>query len=484
MDRPLVYVGEQPRAEDFLGLAKDALYAIGALARDAIGSATAVSGLAISATGPASLSANIGVGSIYLSEAADATAYGVLGTDSNTITKQGLLSAPTTVTLTAPSTSGYSQYYLVEASYSDVDGAAIVPPYYNSSNPSVPLNGAGGAGGNQNTIRYGQLNIALKAGTAAPTGSQTVPTVDSGYVPLWVILVSNGTTQITGPGTGAGQWYQHPSAPTFPTLESLKTSVVTLLTANTTFYVNNLTGSDSNNGLTASTAFATIKGAITYINTLNLGGFTATIQLANTGSAYAAPGTIYLNPTGIIVLQGNSASQSSYTVSGAGAAQSGVINVLGPGTLQMIGFTLANTSTLCGNLLVQYGAIVTLTNVTFTTSGGSSATATVQFGASLTASTGCIWSGSAYACWEAQYGGTFTMATNQTVSGSPTFTAFIVVIAGGVFTVATTSLSFSGSASGQRYSVSLNGVCNTSGGGASFFPGSTAGGTATGGQYA
>jgi hypothetical protein len=42
---------------------------------------------------------------------------------------------------------------------------------------------------------------------------------------------------------------------------------------------------------------------------------------------------------------------------------------------------------------------------------------------------------------------------------------------------------FAGSATGPRYVVSLNGVINTFGGGASVFPGNSAGSIATGGQY-
>jgi hypothetical protein len=41
----------------------------------------------------------------------------------------------------------------------------------------------------------------------------------------------------------------------------------------------------------------------------------------------------------------------------------------------------------------------------------------------------------------------------------------------------------SGGATGKRYVAELNGVINTFGGGANYFPGNVAGTTATGGQY-
>ena len=42
---------------------------------------------------------------------------------------------------------------------------------------------------------------------------------------------------------------------------------------------------------------------------------------------------------------------------------------------------------------------------------------------------------------------------------------------------------FSGSATGTRYLVGINGTINTAGGGASYIPGNAAGSAATGGQY-
>lgn len=46
-----------------------------------------------------------------------------------------------------------------------------------------------------------------------------------------------------------------------------------------------------------------------------------------------------------------------------------------------------------------------------------------------------------------------------------------------------TGMTFSGAATGKRYDVATNGVINTNGGGASYFPGNVSGTSATGGQY-
>jgi hypothetical protein len=44
-------------------------------------------------------------------------------------------------------------------------------------------------------------------------------------------------------------------------------------------------------------------------------------------------------------------------------------------------------------------------------------------------------------------------------------------------------VTFSGNATGARYSALLNGVLYTGGGGANYFPGNAAGSTGSGGQY-
>ena len=69
-----------------------------------------------------------------------------------------------------------------------------------------------------------------------------------------------------------------------------------------------------------------------------------------------------------------------------------------------------------------------------------------------------------------------------TVSGTPGFSQFVACSSGSTIFFWNV-LSFSGAATGQRFYVDMNGVVNT-GGGANYFPGNSAGATATGGQYA
>lgn len=197
MDRRTVYPGALPRVEDLMGFERDALYGLGYIAQAALGSSPVVDGLVAAQTAPASMNVSIGPGAIYSAQPVDAASFGTLPADANTIVKQGILPTAQTLTLTAPTTSGYSQTYLVQASYSDVDGGATVLPYYNSANPAQPLSGPNNSGQAQYTTRRGLLTISLKGGTSAPTGSQVPPAADSGAVALYTITISNSATTIT-----------------------------------------------------------------------------------------------------------------------------------------------------------------------------------------------------------------------------------------------------------------------------------------------
>ena len=74
-----------------------------------------------------------------------------------------------------------------------------------------------------------------------------------------------------------------------------------------------------------------------------------------------------------------------------------------------------------------------------------------------------------------------TNAITATLTGTPAFTAFANINNGSLLYA--TAVTYSGAATGTRYSVVNNAVANTNGGGASYFPGSVAGATSTGGQY-
>jgi hypothetical protein len=154
-------------------------------------------GFACTPTVPASLNVTVGPGSIYSQDEVDATAYGDLGTNTTVVIKQGILSAPVTLTITPPTTSGFSQVYLVEVELQDIDAGAEVVSFFDSDNPEVPFAGPNNDGESQFTERTCVATIALKAGAAAATGSQQTPTPDVGFTGLYAITVTNGQTTVT-----------------------------------------------------------------------------------------------------------------------------------------------------------------------------------------------------------------------------------------------------------------------------------------------
>src|ERR1700735_4996360 len=86
----------------------------------------------------------------------------------------------------------------------------------------------------------------------------------------------------------------------------------------TTFFVNNVTGSNTFDGTVASPVagtlhgpFATISGAIAVLQQFNLGGNTVTLQLATTGVTYVGPGAFDAPSNGTLIILGNASSQAA-----------------------------------------------------------------------------------------------------------------------------------------------------------------------------
>jgi hypothetical protein len=212
MDRQTVYAGAIPLETDLLNTNKNTMIALAKQSLLLTGSATVIHGLNCTPTSPASLSVNIGAGSIYSMQNIDSTAYSSLPADTaHSISKQGLALNSQVFTLTAPATSGQSINYLIQAIYQDVDSGSTVLPYYNAANPSVAWSGPANSGAAQNTVRAGVCNVTVKTGVAAATGMQSTPTPDAGYVGAWVITVANGQTTITSSSISLA-----PNAPFLP----------------------------------------------------------------------------------------------------------------------------------------------------------------------------------------------------------------------------------------------------------------------------
>ena len=197
MDRQIVFPGSIPLDTDLLSIQRNAMVAIGYLAQATLGGGTLVDGLACSPTAPASLAVSVGPGCITSLGVLDASPFGSLPADTtDPLVKMGINSGPTTFTLTAPTTSGQSINYLLQASIAETDTNPVVLPYYNAANPAQPFSGPQNNGAAQNTQRSQRVQLQLKPSAPANAGSQITPVIDSGWIGLYVITVNYGQTQI------------------------------------------------------------------------------------------------------------------------------------------------------------------------------------------------------------------------------------------------------------------------------------------------
>lgn len=229
MDRKIIYSGQLPRSADSLDFQKNAVKAIGQLAADVMTSASTlalITGLACTPTSPASMGVLLASGACYqqqqidwvtpTSGGASLQPFGAASADSTSILLQGISAASQTITgFTAPAVAGQSINYLIEVQVQNQDGTPVTLPYYNSANPAVPLQGPAGAGTAQNTDRKTVLAVKVVAGSAAATGTQVTPGVDVGWVPAYVVTVTNGQSTIL-----SGNIAVHSQAPFLGSLTS------------------------------------------------------------------------------------------------------------------------------------------------------------------------------------------------------------------------------------------------------------------------
>ncbi|WP_108524331.1 hypothetical protein [Pseudomonas sp. GV105] len=212
MDRQIVYPGQILPETSLLQMAKDAMIGSAKLAAAVLGTSTIANGFAVTPTGPASLQIVVAPGEIYSLANIDSLAFSSLPADTtHSILKQGIMLDGVTLSCSAPTTTGQSINYLVQATYQDQDSTPVLLPYYNSANPALPYSGMGNNGMTQNTARKGAAIVQVKAGASAATGSQVTPAPDAGYVGLYVVTVAFGQTTITSASIA-----QYASAPLLP----------------------------------------------------------------------------------------------------------------------------------------------------------------------------------------------------------------------------------------------------------------------------
>jgi len=226
-DRSILYAQEQTRSYDFISFEHDVMIAMAAKMLDTLGAGTTVvGGLAATQTTTASLTINLAAGRIYQMANADTATQGQIPQDLQQIMQQGFAAAQTVTLSTSGIGVGQSRWALIQAQFSQADSVRSGDPnggvmaFYNSSNPSSPLNGQGGLGGVLPTVRQGLMSIQVVNGTAATTGSETPPSATSGWVGLYLIDLTYGQTAVTnaqilvaGPSVGTGVSSAYPAAP-------------------------------------------------------------------------------------------------------------------------------------------------------------------------------------------------------------------------------------------------------------------------------
>lgn len=197
MKRQIVYPGAIPLETDILNTNKNGMIALGHVLQDMLGTSTLFSGLGCVPTSPAGMTVNVNPGRAYSYQATDSGAYSSLAADAHLIVKQGILLDAVNFACPAPTTAGFSISYLIEGAFQEVDAGSVVLPYYNASNPAQAYSGPNGTGTPNTTYRDNTVQLQLKAGVAATSGSQATPTPDAGFNGLWVVTVPYGATSIT-----------------------------------------------------------------------------------------------------------------------------------------------------------------------------------------------------------------------------------------------------------------------------------------------
>jgi hypothetical protein len=249
------------------------------------------------------------------------------------------------------------------------------------------------------------------------------------------------------------------------------------LSANRTYYVRT-DGSDSNTGLanTSGGAFLTISAAVNATAALDCRTYNVTIQVAD--GTYT--GAIILKRTlgsGTFTIQGNSSTPANVVISTT-SSDAVYGDAAGPWTIKdmKLQTTTSGYAINAGRQTnISYG------NIDFGACAvdhiSSSMGAYIQAISNYTISGGCN------RHWSANNGTILCGGMTITITGTPAFgVAFASSSQGSLVQV--WGNTYSGSATGSRYSASLNGIIQTFGAGATALPGNSAGSTATGGQYA
>lgn len=257
-----------------------------------------------------------------------------------------------------------------------------------------------------------------------------------------------------------------------------------MLQANRTIYVDQLRGDDAKGtGVSTISAYASIQRALREASAWDCNGFDVTVQLADGYHNIKTPIDVpELYRVGTATIQGNVSNNQlvqidstlgSFIHAGIGGTSS---------RWKISSMTINGTNASNYWMIMATGnAILNPHNLRFNT--GVIALFSVA-GGKIEVTGGLAIQGSWSTSWLFANEKGLLICRNQTITmvSTPAF-SFAGVYSGLGSVIIADALTFSGSATGVRYSSRENSVIYTNGGGASYFPGNSAGTTLTGGLY-
>lgn len=347
--------------------------------------------------------------------------------------------------------------------------------------------------GSQVTFSAGTKHIAVVhgstdsiapefAGSVTVGGNLSVGGIGSGPYQIGILEPSAGGTSATGfkaPALAADVIYTLPTADgsAGQTLITDGSKVLSwagrreLLSANRTYYVRT-DGSDSNTGLanTAGGAFLTIQKAIDVVSgTLDIATYTVTIQVAN-GTYTGAVVCKSCIGTGSVTLSGDTTTPANVVISTTSAD---AITASACSTVYTIDGFKIQTTTSGSGVFSEKNSAVTVARVNF----GACATyhAYASLAGSITFSNNYTVSGAAVCHWIAsRQAAIICTGFTVTISGTPAFAGGWAYAENHALIVAHTN-TYSGSATGPRYTATLMSLIQTNGAGTTALPGNSAG---------
>lgn len=252
-----------------------------------------------------------------------------------------------------------------------------------------------------------------------------------------------------------------------------------VLTADRTYYVAT-TGSDSNDGLTSGTALLTVQAALDKAATVDLAGNTLTVQIADGtyDQQLIIPALVGLKTEQQFVIHGNPTTPGNVVLTTS--AQYAIAATVAAGvrcTLDSVGVAATNG----GYGIAVTGGFLYHRNLNFGNCGSAHLVVNRNGVALSRYETATISSGAGNSIYAAAGGFILFENCSIAINGTPNFwDCFAFADAGGQINAQNTT--YSGAATGTRYKANA-GIISTNGGGASFFPGSSAGSTSNNGVY-